>query len=482
MFNQARDLYKQFETMRYGPTHNNIEIRNQIIELGERLLKIASENDIGFSPAGLVGEFLVVYIERAHEMEERKDFKQAIDDYTRIIELWSVAHPPDQLFGKPAEPADLELYQRRCRCYLERRLLPEALNDASHLVELSGDSKAYLLRARCYYAMNYYDQAKADAALAWSLNKNSSINDAFDLYRKICIDLATKHDQALAEMLERYRQGERDFTNIDLSWTRLNGTDLSGINLSGAILENCIWHGCNFSNSRLRDTIMRNSRMGTFPYLYDSTRSLFDEADLQGANLQGATLYNTSFRGANLGQTNLREAYLGRADFSGANLQGAILQKASLHDAYASGLELAGVNLSEASLANADFRKANLEHAQLSAANLFQTCFISANLTGANLSRANFDETDLTDAILVQADLSGAEMVQAHFDRANLEGAVFKKASLTNVYLDDANIQNVDFSEADEFFGVSGIPRRIEKEWRKRNEKRHKASRRQVFW
>jgi len=79
---------------------------------------------------------------------------------------------------------------------------------------------------------------------------------------------------------------------------------------------------------------------------------------------------------ANLGDANLRGAYLGDANLSVANLSGAYLGDANLSGAY----------LGDANLSGADLSGAYLGDANLSGANLS-----GANLSGAHLGDANTD-------------------------------------------------------------------------------------------
>ena len=69
------------------------------------------------------------------------------------------------------------------------------------------------------------------------------------------------------------------------------------------------------------------------------------EADLYGANLRGADLYEADLYGANLREANLYEADLRGADLRGADLYGANLRGADLY-----GADLRGANLYEADL------------------------------------------------------------------------------------------------------------------------------------
>ena len=96
-------------------------------------------------------------------------------------------------------------------------------------------------------------------------------------------------------------------------------------------------------------------------------------ADLSGANLYGANLYEADLSEADLSGANLYEADLSEADLSGANLYEADLSEADLSGASLSGADLSGANLYEANL-----YEASLSGADLSGANLYE-----ANLYGA---------------------------------------------------------------------------------------------------
>ena len=83
-------------------------------------------------------------------------------------------------------------------------------------------------------------------------------------------------------------------------------------------------------------------------------------------------------------------AYLAGADLTGANLYGAYLWDANLTGANLSGADLGGANLYYADLTGANLSCANLEGAHLK----------DANLTGANLERANLKGANLTNTVL----------------------------------------------------------------------------------
>ncbi|EDQ6032463.1 pentapeptide repeat-containing protein [Salmonella enterica subsp. enterica serovar Kottbus] len=114
-----------------------------------------------------------------------------------------------------------------------------------------------------------------------------------------------------------------------------------------------------------------------------SMRESGSRANLCGANLRDADLYDANLYGANLRD----------ADLYGANLRGANLRDADLYDANLYGANLRGADLRDANLRGADLRDANLYGANLRGANLR-----GADLCGANLRDANLP--DLTFVIL----------------------------------------------------------------------------------
>ena len=126
------------------------------------------------------------------------------------------------------------------------------------------------------------------------------------------------------ELLQRYADGERDFSWVDLSLKSFN--NLGSVNLSGANLSHAYLYLTDLSHADLS--------------MVDLSWSCMDNAKLQGANLQGANLSNARLKnvklmGANLSGANLSGADLHMTiwDWEGANLCGANLFKATISDA-----------------------------------------------------------------------------------------------------------------------------------------------------
>ena len=86
------------------------------------------------------------------------------------------------------------------------------------------------------------------------------------------------------EVLQRYQDGERDFSGIDLSyedlrWENFSGSNFSGANLSNASLEDADFSGVNLSNVDLENANLEGTNL--------------QDAILEGANFQGATYYDS---------------------------------------------------------------------------------------------------------------------------------------------------------------------------------------------
>jgi uncharacterized protein YjbI with pentapeptide repeats len=131
--------------------------------------------------------------------------------------------------------------------------------------------------------------------------------------------------------------------------------------------------------------------------------------DLRGANLNGATLGNSSFFRSNL---------------TGANLSGVTFNWTSFLEA-----NLTDANLTNTIYANDDmtshvnFGMANMTRANLSGDTFSYVSFAGANLTSANLSNAVLVNASFSKANLSSANVSGLALGGAIFSGTNLLGA-----------------------------------------------------------
>ena len=200
------------------------------------------------------------------------------------------------------------------------------------------------------------------------------------------------------EFLQRYEDGERDFTGINLA----------GVNLSGKSLIRVNFNLANLQEANLSLTDMNNAELS--------------QANLSGANLTKANLQSAKLLQANLNKTKLNEANLNAANLTAANLLGANLMQANLLYANLTVAELSEANLKNAQTKGANFSGANLRKINLVGGilqcNLSGAILIEGNLCGANLSEGNFSGANLT-----SADLCGANLNKTNLEKANLKGA-----------------------------------------------------------
>lgn len=136
------------------------------------------------------------------------------------------------------------------------------------------------------------------------------------------------------ELLKRYKNGERDFQKVELSYADLRRTDLTGICLKGAKLPDV-----NLSDARLV------------------------EADLSYADLQNAEMGGIYLTGADLTGANLRGANISAAIMKGATLTNANLRDTLIAETYLFGVDLRGANLRDAEMWGSDLSEADLEDA-----------------------------------------------------------------------------------------------------------------------
>lgn len=157
---------------------------------------------------------------------------------------------------------------------------------------------------------------------------------------------------------------------------------------------------------------------------------------------------NTEWRGARLEDLNLQGIDLNGASLAFADFESSDFSKASLRDAQ---------------LERASFRLANLEHADLTNASLPSIDMLKVVLTGANLRAADlangsleqctardatFILTDLSDATLLMADLTDSNLTGAKLMGANLEAANLRGTNLALANLSNANLTNTDLTDS----------------------------------
>jgi uncharacterized protein YjbI with pentapeptide repeats len=198
--------------------------------------------------------------------------------------------------------------------------------------------------------------------------------------------------------------------NANLTKAKLVGVQLGDADLSGAILREAELHGVDFREARLTGTCFDKANLSHAQF----EDVVIAQAQMQGAVLSGAHLTGSSMPGANLRDAVLKFAGLGEIDWENADLRGANLSGATFHmGSSRSGLVNSPIACegSRTGFYTDDFddmtfkrpeevRKANLRGADLRGVDARSVDFYLVDLRGAKLDRSLLDQARQTGAIL----------------------------------------------------------------------------------
>lgn len=244
-------------------------------------------------------------------------------------------------------------------------------------------------------------------------------------------------------LVKKYKEGERNFTGINLNEANLSRINLSQANLSDASLCVTNLSAADLTGSNLSRANLNVARLSQANLSHANlTRATLNVANLVRADLSDATLVEALAIRSELIRARLNNANLTKANLNGADLREARVEQTNFSQANLSGANLRGVSGVSANLEKADLRRANLVKANLPKANLSHAEMRQANLTYADLRQAN-----LTGANLRWADLRGANLTGANLNGANLSGANLSGANLHRVSLAKASLVHVDLTQ-----------------------------------
>ena len=224
------------------------------------------------------------------------------------------------------------------------------------------------------------------------------------------------HGAVLAEA----KVANSDFSNsvlneADLFEARANKCKFQGVNLKDVLIMEAALEQCNFSSADLTHSIFLNSSIKESDFTgavltsatfikTDGTGCKFRNARLDKACLtDGCSFQGVDFRGSNLSGTNLR----------GLNLEGTLFDMA----------EISGADFSQCKLCDVSFTLAVAKGTQFVKADLTRTRMMGINLMEGSLQRAVLVETDLSGANLYGVDFMKAQIINAKFQQANLKRA-----------------------------------------------------------
>ncbi|MBM4359037.1 MAG: DUF2169 domain-containing protein [Deltaproteobacteria bacterium] len=227
-----------------------------------------------------------------------------------------------------------------------------------------------------------------------------------------------------------------DLTDALLEDADLGDADLTGVNLEGASLAGARLAAADLTGARARAQILHKASLaGARLAGADLTRASLLEVDLTRADLAGATLTSALLLGVRAERATLTgasaenlRAVMGTS-FASAELSGALLCEANLRESRLVGAELGRANLERADLSGADLSDANLE-----AVGAVDARFVRTRLDRADVSFADLRSASLEGAHLAGADLGGASLFRADLARSERD--------------DDTNLQDANLTQA----------------------------------
>lgn len=99
----------------------------------------------------------LIYLKRAFRFRQNKDYKRAVEDFTRVIEM------PKGKGGRRLEYNLDQLYYDRAMCYQNMGDFASAATDYSKILEMDPDAEeAFLYRGNCYAKLNNWQKAASD--------------------------------------------------------------------------------------------------------------------------------------------------------------------------------------------------------------------------------------------------------------------------------------------------------------------------------
>jgi len=223
--------------------------------------------------------------------------------------------------------------------------------------------------------------------------------------------------------------GNSKLVNTDFSRCTLNEINFLDVEFEKTIFDDAIMTQCNF----IEPTLNECSFLGT-----DLTGSNFVKPQLEKANFKQATLDGVNFVEAKANGANFNEAqminsrFVGGCDLDNTSFAGAQLSQSCLREN-----ELNNADFTKATFNEADFSGAQLTNANFDGAIGIRAQFLKANLHNAQLTQFNLMEGSLYKAYLVGAKFDGSNLYCVNFMDATLGNNSYKNANLDQTVLKD---------------------------------------------
>lgn len=365
--------------------------------------------------------------EEAEEDEENKEAESGEKDEDELPDESDQEEPAAQASNAPApspsvdEPAEADELDE-----IEDPDEPEADDEElteTHVRELAQQRQSFagwdlsgLTLDECDFSGLDFEGAILEAAVLVGANfTDANLAGAILAGANLCDAKLTGANLTDADLTEAW------LTRADLSGTILTGADCTGVRLRRANLSGAIANGAIFATADMSEANAAGANLAAA----DLCATRLHRTDFTGANLTEAALEDAWGRGvkavgANLTNVRAANARFSEADFRETNavdsiwetadLYGANFTKANLDRAEFSGAYLATAFFNSAEAKDARFGEANLRRSRLIRCNLYETSFAGADLTEANFTEANLFGATLMDAVLTRTLFAGANL------------------------------------------------------------------------
>ena len=220
--------------------------------------------------------------------------------------------------------------------------------------------------------------------------------------------------------------------DADLTGANLAGADLTSAVLDDAIFEKAILKDAIINQANAANTIFAEANIdGASMVKCDLQGADFSNSNLNKTNFQGSNLRNASVEGAIGVQVNMSEADLTELRASeGCNFTRGFFHKAVGDESIWEKANLTGADFSFSIMTGADFAEAMLGKANFSYAQMKSTRFTKANLQEANFKVMNLFQGSLEKADITGADFSGSNLYGVEFLDAVIDKTKFDYANL----------------------------------------------------
>lgn len=200
--------------------------------------------------------------------------------------------------------------------------------------------------------------------------------------------------------LSKVNCGEAAMRMVQLNKCKLNQASFAHAKCSLSMITGCECLNASFANASLRKVVFRDCLLDQTSFAgatCDTTalqNSRGKNINFQGANMdRSRILSGSSFPGANLQNTTLRNACFREADLSDATFRHAVLDTAMLEGCILHRADFERISAKKARLTKCDMEYANLRAVNLAMGSLRMSRLVRADFTGANLFGVDFYKT-----------------------------------------------------------------------------------------